>query len=191
MDPQLLDEVTNEIQSLHKAMKNLFEIAFAASPILALSTHGWDSKSYNSIFLFRVCLLFEFICLHLTTTNQIFIALGNDRPEILVKIEDSILETIIALSEGKSREIAMRDLYKRLTPLEKELSADDDAMRWFDMSTAVNSNPQPSEIPATPPPGLSVYFNLYTFLMTQLDFSDALMDEFKGQWCLLRGYFYY
>jgi hypothetical protein len=59
IDPQQLHDVTNGIQSLHKLMKNLFEIVFAASPLLVLSTHGWDWQSYNSIFLFRVCVVFE------------------------------------------------------------------------------------------------------------------------------------
>jgi hypothetical protein len=30
------------------------EIVFAISPLLALSTHGWDSKSVNSTYLLKV-----------------------------------------------------------------------------------------------------------------------------------------
>ena len=78
-------------------------------------------------------------------TDQIFSALGNDRPEILVKIEDCILETIISLSEGKSRETSMHDLYQRLLPLEKDLRTNDDAMQWFKMSASIPSTPQPSD----------------------------------------------
>lgn len=54
MDSKQFEEIANEIQSLHKAMKNVIEIVFATSPLLALSTHGWDSKSYNSVYLIRV-----------------------------------------------------------------------------------------------------------------------------------------
>ena len=54
MDAQQLENVINEIQSLHKAMKNMIEIVFSSSPIIVLSTHGWESKSYNSFYLLRV-----------------------------------------------------------------------------------------------------------------------------------------
>jgi hypothetical protein len=53
MDTQQLEQISNEIESLHKPMKNVIEIVFAVSPILALSTHGWGIN-YNSINLFKV-----------------------------------------------------------------------------------------------------------------------------------------
>jgi hypothetical protein len=54
MDPDQFEEISNEIQLLHKSMKNVIEIVFATSPLLALSTHGWASKSCNSVYLLRV-----------------------------------------------------------------------------------------------------------------------------------------
>jgi len=54
MEPQQFEEIASEIQILHKSMKNVIEIAFAISPLLALSTHGWASKSCNSTYLLRV-----------------------------------------------------------------------------------------------------------------------------------------
>jgi hypothetical protein len=54
MDPQQLEDVTNEIQVLHRSIKNAIEIVFAISPLLALSTHGWAGRSLNSVFLLRV-----------------------------------------------------------------------------------------------------------------------------------------
>ena len=54
MDPVQFEELTMEIQSLHKGMKNVIDIVFATSPLLALSTHGWASKSCHSTYLFRV-----------------------------------------------------------------------------------------------------------------------------------------
>ena len=54
MDQEQFEEISNEIQILHKSMKNVMEIVFATSPLLALSTHGWASKSYGSIYLLRV-----------------------------------------------------------------------------------------------------------------------------------------
>jgi hypothetical protein len=53
MEPSQLDDIANEIESLHKPMKNVIEIVFTASPILALSTHGW-SMSLNSMNLLKV-----------------------------------------------------------------------------------------------------------------------------------------
>jgi len=54
MDPQQLEDVSNEIQALHRSIKNVIEIVFAISPLLALSTQGWGSKSVNSVYLLRV-----------------------------------------------------------------------------------------------------------------------------------------
>ena len=54
MDPVQFEELTVEIQALHKAMKNVMDIVFATSPLLALSTHGWALKSCHSTYLLRV-----------------------------------------------------------------------------------------------------------------------------------------
>lgn len=51
---QQFEEISNEMKMLHKPMKNVMEVVFATSPLLALSTHGWASKSYNSTYLLRV-----------------------------------------------------------------------------------------------------------------------------------------
>jgi hypothetical protein len=57
MDPQQLEDVSSEIQSLHRSMKNAIEIVFAISPLLALSTQGWSTRSLNSVYLIRVGLV--------------------------------------------------------------------------------------------------------------------------------------
>lgn len=54
MDLQQLEDITNEMQTLHKSMKNMMEIVFATSPLLALSTTGWGSKPFHSTYLLRV-----------------------------------------------------------------------------------------------------------------------------------------
>jgi hypothetical protein len=54
MEPRQFEDVLREIEALHKPMKNVIEIAFATSPLIALSTHGWASKSYHSTYLLRV-----------------------------------------------------------------------------------------------------------------------------------------
>jgi len=54
MGPQQFEEISNEIQLLHKPMKNMIEIVFATSPLLALSTRGWSSSHYHSTYLLRV-----------------------------------------------------------------------------------------------------------------------------------------
>jgi len=54
MSPQQFEEISNEIERLHKPMKNMIEIVFATSPLLALSTHGWSSSNYHSTYLLRV-----------------------------------------------------------------------------------------------------------------------------------------
>jgi hypothetical protein len=54
MEPQQLEDISEEVLNLHKPMKNVMEVVFATSPLLALSTHGWRQKSFHSTYLLRV-----------------------------------------------------------------------------------------------------------------------------------------
>ena len=54
MDFWQLEAMSEDMDMLYKSMKNVLEIVFASSPVLALSTHGWDWKSYHSTYLLRV-----------------------------------------------------------------------------------------------------------------------------------------
>jgi hypothetical protein len=54
MDSQRFESLCHVIQFMHKSMKHLIEIVFAASPLLALSIYGWHSKSIHSTYLLRV-----------------------------------------------------------------------------------------------------------------------------------------
>ena len=51
-----------------------------------------------------------------------FFMLGNDQPQILVKLEDCGLQEIILISEGKSCEYAMDTLYSQLFSIDKDLA---------------------------------------------------------------------
>jgi hypothetical protein len=40
---------------LHKPMRNIIQIVFAVSPLLALSPHGWGpTRSIHGVYLLRV-----------------------------------------------------------------------------------------------------------------------------------------
>jgi hypothetical protein len=54
MESQQLEDIFEEMLLLHKSMKNIMEIVFAISPLLALSTNGWYSKSTHSVYLLKV-----------------------------------------------------------------------------------------------------------------------------------------
>ena len=54
IDPQQLEDLAKKIEPLHRSMKNMMEIVFAISPLLALSTHGWASTFIHSSYLLRV-----------------------------------------------------------------------------------------------------------------------------------------
>jgi len=85
--------------------------------------------------------------------DKIFNALGNERPEILVRLEDCVLEGIIAISEGKPREEAMHMLHSRISTLMKDLAKDDSALSWFNLfndAFPVHPTTTPSDFPSTP-----------------------------------------
>jgi hypothetical protein len=133
MDPDQFEDLSNAMQILHKPMKNVIEIVFASSPLLALSTHGWASQMYHSTYLLRVSDVRIFFSWSLLTMKKIFLALGNDRPEILIRIEDRILEAILNISKGKRLDEAVGDLYSQIVALEDNLADDNVAMRWFSL----------------------------------------------------------
>jgi hypothetical protein len=54
IDAKRLEDISIEIQSLHRSMKNAIEIVFATSPLLALSTRGWAGKFFDSNYLLKV-----------------------------------------------------------------------------------------------------------------------------------------
>jgi hypothetical protein len=98
---------------------------------------------------------------------KVFFALGNDRPQVLVKLEDSVLEAIIAISEGKSSENVLDALYSQVLLLEKDLKSDNDAMNWFNLVT-----PSFSALP-TPPASV--------FPSTPSGYRNLNQDKFQGQ----------
>lgn len=61
MNPQLLEDTSDSILTLHKSMKNVIDIVFAISPLLALSTHGWSSRNVHSTYLLRVSGVLEIL----------------------------------------------------------------------------------------------------------------------------------
>jgi hypothetical protein len=87
-----------------------------------------------------------------------FQALGNNRPQILIKLEDCVLQTVIDISEGKPHEVALDCLHSQLAFLEKDLANDKDAMTWFDLSTAATSGTSAPPLFKFPSPPLSGLF---------------------------------
>ena len=45
-------------------------------------------------------------------------ALGNNRPQILLRLEDCVLNAVISITEGKTRENIIDDLYSQISSLE-------------------------------------------------------------------------
>ena len=87
--------------------------------------------------------------------TKVFLALGNNRPQILVQLEDCVLDAIVAISEGNSREETMQKLYSKLFSLEKTLTDDEDAQTWFDI--LMKDSTVPSNLMNSPPSSGSSY----------------------------------
>jgi hypothetical protein len=82
MESQPFEEITHEMKNLHRSMKNIIEIVFASSPLLALSTHGWGWKSCHSSYLLRVSGDFIIlIFLHLKMGKRFSSRLGTIAPK--------------------------------------------------------------------------------------------------------------
>ena len=95
--------------------------------------------------------MFDVFQILIDNNNQkVFNALGNNRPEILIWLEDQVLHAIIDISEGKPREDAMSTLYSQIRSKEKELADDDAALNWFNLHTTPSSKTTTPEIFSTP-----------------------------------------
>lgn len=101
--------------------------------------------------------------------KKIFLALGNDRPQILVQVEDCVLQAIIAISEGNSSETIIDTLYSKITSLEKDLGRDDEALNWFNLTfLATPSTALQPEIPSTPLTGVLIHFTILIHCLTRM-----------------------
>jgi hypothetical protein len=86
-----------------------------------------------------------------------FVALGNNRPPILIRLEDMVLRCVVSISEGKSAVSALDGLYSESVLLESDLRNDVDALGWFDLVTVaftIPPTPPQSVFPSTPSRGL-------------------------------------
>lgn len=98
--------------------------------------------------------------------KKIFISLGNERPQILVRLEDCVLEAIIAISEGKPREETMHNLHSHILSLLKDLKEDDEAMRWFNLhpeESVAESTALAFDFPSTPLASTFIFILLNRF----------------------------
>ena len=97
--------------------------------------------------------------------KKIFISLGNERPQILVRLEDCVLEAIIAISEGKPREETMQNLHSHILSLLKDLKEDDEAMRWFNLhpESVAESTALAFDFPSTPLASTFIFILLNRF----------------------------
>jgi hypothetical protein len=121
---------------------------------------------------------------------KVFIALGNDRPQILVDMEDKVLQAIISICEGKSRDDVIKTLSSELRPLETKLIENEDALTWFDFSNAAassSSTPPPCEARSDPLPGALPLDKLihYRKLIYITVTPKIVMENFPGLWQLL------
>lgn len=94
--------------------------------------------------------------------NKIFVALGNDRPQILVRLEDLVLQAIIGVLEGNSSEDVIDTLYSEIRSLDNDLGNNEEALNWFNLSRSflpAPSTPPPTELPSTPMAGMLIQFN--------------------------------
>jgi hypothetical protein len=76
-----------------------------------------------------------------------FCGLGNDRPQILVQLEDYVLRAIVDISEGKATEDAIDTLYLQVLSLQEDLGNDDVASNWFHPSTPMPLSNEDAAVP--------------------------------------------
>jgi hypothetical protein len=103
-----------------------------------------------------------FFSYQLFTIYKIFLTLGNDRPKILVKLEDCVLQAIFDISEGMSTEPVIDALFLKIESLQDDLGKDDEALKWFDLYRPAFSTPltpPPSELRPTPLAGQSIHYD--------------------------------
>jgi hypothetical protein len=82
-----------------------------------------------------------FFSYHFLTPTKIFLALGNNRPKILVELEDSVLQGVFEIAQGKSTEAVLDALCSQVESLHKDLGNDEEALNWFNLSSPAFSAP--------------------------------------------------
>jgi hypothetical protein len=92
------------------------------------------------------------------TIIKLFIALGNNRPPILVQLEDYVLQGIVGVMEGRSHEDVLDTIFSQIESIEDHLTGNEDALNWFSLYSmdpvSASPRPPPSGIPSTPVAGM-------------------------------------
>ena len=90
--------------------------------------------------------------------------MGNNRPTILVKLEDCVLEAVLDILGGKLTETVIDALYLRVELLQKHLGNDDEALNWFALSRPAPSAPLTPAHRPTQLAGQSIHLNSFVYL---------------------------
>lgn len=112
---------------------------------------------------------------HLFTPTQIFITLGNNRPKILVQLENCVLQAVLDIAQGKSTEDVIGALCSQVESLQEDLGNDNEASNWFNLSSPAFSAP-------LTPPASDLRPNRLAGKCIQNNFK-ALFDEFLPHSC--------
>jgi hypothetical protein len=97
--------------------------------------------------------------------------LGNGRPTVLIKLENSVLKAIIDIAQGKATEAVVDALYYQIESLHKDLLNDEKAVEWFHLSNApllsAPLTPAVTALPSTSLAGQSFQFQFFVYLMSR------------------------
>lgn len=102
------------------------------------------------------CATFESFCYYLSTPHQIYLTLGNNRPQILVKLEDLVLQAILNICEGQSTQRIVVSLSHDIELFQTDLASNNEAVNWFNLSRPAVSPPLTTPVGPTPLPGQSI-----------------------------------
>jgi hypothetical protein len=83
-----------------------------------------------------------------------------------------VLQAIIGISDGKSREDVMEELYEEIRSMEMDLHNNDIALNWFNVNTVSLS------VPLTPLPGMHTFI-FYVVPHLTINYA-AVPNKFQG-----------
>lgn len=92
-----------------------------------------------------------------------------------------MLKAVIGISEGRPRGEILDDLYSQIGALEKVLVDDEDARKWFSLTTSISSTPPPSEARSTPLAGAKLFILFNPPSKDNTAIPKIFQDNFKGQ----------
>jgi hypothetical protein len=129
----LSDDFVEELlkSKVYDRMKNMFHIATAVTPLVAISHKKWTTMTISRDQLASVRFFNASFAIYSHVCRQVSVACGNQRPALLAAAEREIWKCLLRINLGSHAIDELSSFLRRYEELELDHSGQDLELDWF------------------------------------------------------------